>query len=150
MLRKTIAITTLVMLPRFCSASTYDCVVKHHGVKAGELNIWSGKISLKDDAQADAEVFVIKKDGAGVSIKEITKGDIDANALPAAMKPCDGLLVIGLRKQARNLDLNLGHVDAANKKNSAPMDVDAWSSVETKEIGVTDARKHLTALCQLE
>ncbi|MBI4061061.1 MAG: hypothetical protein HY403_06490 [Elusimicrobia bacterium] len=67
-----------------------------------------------------------------------------------AKKPYDGLLVIGLRKQARSLDLNLGHVDATNKKNSMPMDVNAWSSLETKEIGVTDARKHLTALCQLE
>ena len=155
MARKIIVIaTTLALLPCFCTAATYNCVLKEKKAKAGEKkDVWSGKIVLKDGESGDAAVFIIKKDGTSVSVKDVTKNAGDAKAIIRAMQPYNGLLVIGLRKMRKNagsLDVNLGHVDSTNDKNSAPMDVDGWASIETKEIGVTDVRKGLTVLCRLE
>ncbi len=151
MLRMIIAVITLVVLPVVSSASTYACAVKQRTATGGEpKDLWSGKIGLKDGPEGDAAVFVIGKNGNAIPITDIAKNSMDYDAMRAAMKPYDGLLVIGLRKQKQGLDLNLGHVDTSNNKDSAPMDVDAWSSPATKEIGVTDVRKHLAALCRLE
>lgn len=151
MFRSLIAIAVLVILPSFCSAATYDCVVKQSKAKSeGKKDLWSGKIVLKDGMEGDAAVFIIKKNGEGISLGEALKNAGDPAAIQAAMKPYNGLLVIGLRKSGGSLDINLGHIDFMNTTNSAPMDVDGWASVETREIGVTDARRGLTGFCRLE
>jgi hypothetical protein len=151
MLRHILATAAFVLLPEFCAASTYHCVLKQKGPgDAKPKSLWAGKIVLKDEEAADAQVFVVQKNGAAISFGEITKDAADSDAVRAAVKPYDGLPVMGLRQNGLALDVNLGHVDSANPKDLAPMDADAVSSVDTKEIGVSDARIGLSVMCRLE
>lgn len=144
------AIAVLAALPTLASASAYDCSVRRLNKRsAAPAVVWSAKIVL-DDAAPDARIFVVDKSTAGILLAAIVKDASDDAAIRAALRRYEGFPVVGLRKQAESLDLNLGHVEAANKKDAAPVDVDAWTTADAKMIAVTDVRAGLKASCRLE
>jgi hypothetical protein len=148
MFRKVLAIAGLTLLPSLCLASTYDCVVERPGAQSSK-KIWSGKLLLKDEAEADAELLIINKNGAPVRIQDLQLKGGDA-AVRAKLKQYDGFLVIGLYKYGQRIDVELGHVDSTSKPNAAPTDARAWSSLGTREIGVMNVRKNVQINCRLE
>ena len=148
MIRTIAALAVLAALPAFASASTYDCSVRRLSKRsAAPQVVWSAKIAL-DDVAPDARIFIVTNSTAGILLAEIVKDASDDAGVRAALRRYEGFPVVGLRKQAESLDLNLGHVDTANKKDAAPMDVDAWTSPDSRMIAVTDVRAGLKASCR--
>jgi len=138
----------LAALPAAASASTYDCSVKRLSKRsAAPQVIWAAKIVL-DDTAPDARIYVVTNSTAGVLLAELVKDASDDAAVRTALRGYEGFPVVGLRKQAESLDLNLGHVEIENKKDAAPVDVDAWASPETPMLAVTDVRAGLKASCR--
>lgn len=145
---KLAALALLAVLPSLASASTYECSVKRLSKRsAAPRTIWSARISL-DDTAPDARIFVVTNSTAGVLLAEIIKDAKDSAAIRAALRRYEGFPVVGLRKQAESLDLNLGHVEIANKKDAAPVDVDAWTSPDAPMLAATDVRAGLKASCR--
>ena len=149
MIRKILVTAVLMGYPILGWTSVFNCAIKQ-GEGNQRKEIWSGKISLNDGAEVAGKVLIIKKDGRAIALDEIKSLNSADIPVQKALKPYDGLLVVGLRRSGRSLDLNVGHVDARRTKDFAPMEVGSWASIETKEIGLLHHRIGVWVLCKVE